>query len=330
MGKRPKRPSRTGSVRQRGERSWELRVYDSYARKTRTKTVTAHSRREAEDKLSDFVDEVRNGRTARAPSTLTVAQLADDWLRLKGPKVGHQTQQTYAYCVRVMKRHGIASIPVRSLQLRDIESFEADLFDKMAHDTVRTVMGALRMSLKRASRAGALPPDLSLEHLDTPRHRPRHRQIPHDALIHRFLDALASDHRDLALLLAFTGIRREEVCGLQVGDVNLQHPNGPRLTITRVVQRGGGKRLESGAKTDAGNRTLALGPDAAAILRRRIQLIHDRVGDDPRLFVFSPTPFFDDFYAVDSVTQFFRLTRREAGAKDAGVRSRRARRASAA
>lgn len=232
MGKRPKRPDRTGSVRRRADHSWELRVYDHYARKTRTKTVTAPSRREAEDKLSDFVSEVRNGRTTRLPSTLTVAQLTDDWLRLKVPKVGHQTQQTYAYCVRVVKHHGIASTPVRSLQLRDIESFEADLLHKMAPDTVRTVMGALRMALKRAGRDGSLPPDLSLEHLDTLRHRPRHREIPHDALVHKFLDSLAPDHRDLALLLALTGMRRAEVCGVQVGDVNLNHPNGPRLTIT--------------------------------------------------------------------------------------------------
>jgi len=65
-------------------------------------------------------------------------------------------------------------------------------------------------------------------------------------------------------LLAFTGMRRSEVCGLQWADLDLV---GGNVHVSRTLSAEGGKVSFRDTKTAASRRTVSLPPSAAVVLR---------------------------------------------------------------
>jgi integrase len=84
-------------------------------------------------------------------------------------------------------------------------------------------------------------------------------------------------------LVIGTGLRRGELLGLRWSDVALADPDGARLRVRETWVRGGAKT----PKSDAGERTIALGPRlAAALFDHRSRTAY--AGDGERVFC-SPT-----------------------------------------
>ena len=76
--------------------------------------------------------------------------------------------------------------------------------------------------------------------------------------------------RDLVLVLAFTGLRISEACGLQWRDFGLDANGRPTLRIERQFSDG---RYKPRAKTTAGNRTIVVAPQLAQrLLKLRAEL----------------------------------------------------------
>ncbi len=101
--------------------------------------------------------------------------------------------------------------------------------------------------------------------------------------------------RALWYLLATTGMRRGEVCGLRWGDVDTA--NG-LLSIRRSRVAAGAKTVESAPKTRRGRRTIALGPATLKVLgewhrvQRREHLRYSTVWEDADGHVFTHLVYF--------------------------------------
>jgi integrase len=83
----------------------------------------------------------------------------------------------------------------------------------------------------------------------------------------------------MVVTMVFAWLRRGELLGLRWRDVELAHPNGPRLHVRQTLVRG----HESQPKTDDGSRSIALATPVAEELFRHLQRSHYASPDD---FVF--------------------------------------------
>lgn len=130
--------------------------------------------------------------------------------------------------------------------------------------TVRRVHATLRSALTSARKGRLVTSNVATD-VDLPRVRPAEVQPWSGDELGAFLDAVGT-HRLSALfeVLAFTGLRRGEACGLRWRDVDLD--NGV-LTIRTQLVEVNGTVVEGKPKTRSGQRTAEIGPDTAAALR---------------------------------------------------------------
>lgn len=125
----------------------------------------------------------------------------------------------------------------------------------------QAVYSLIHAVLRRACRSRLIPWS-PVDALDKPEHTPE----PGRQLTDRDYEAAAPFVRqDLALSLAlFAGLRRGEICGLQWGDVDLQHGV---LHIRRQRQRVGGELIVQTPKSTSGSRDVPIAPELLPLLR---------------------------------------------------------------
>lgn len=114
--------------------------------------------------------------------------------------------------------------------------------------------------------------------------------------------------RAIFLVLVGTGLRRGEVLGLRWSKVHLADPDGPHLRVVETWVRDG----VDTPKSEAGERTIALGPRVASELfehRRRTSF----AGDDERVFC---SPMKGSAFDVVRFARTFRLALSRAGIDD--------------
>jgi integrase len=97
---------------------------------------------------------------------------------------------------------------------------------------------------------------------------PESRTVPISAIT-RLADAVPAKLRAAVLLGAWCALRREEVLGLQVGDVDLSDVDYPRLTIRRSWTRGRGV-LGAGPTKNGDERTVDVPTPAVDALRHHL------------------------------------------------------------
>jgi integrase len=259
-------------MRERSAGYWQLRVFEGTDPATGKKKYRSQyvrgGKRAAQTRLAALVAEVHHDRAA--PSGLTVFGLLEEWLS-HIDRIGRSPSTLHGY------RRLVDNLPRNFLALRAAAVTPRDLdvlYRTLGERGTRSPATVLRFhALLRAAFAQAVRWELvdrnPVERATAPRVlRPEIRPPTVEDVL-RVLDrAAASRSPEYALvfrLLAATGCRRGELCGLQWQDVDLTG-DPPRLLVRRAVVEIEGVLIVQGTKTHA-VRQVGIDMDTAEALR---------------------------------------------------------------
>ncbi len=277
-----RRPKGTGSIRDRDGRYQARFSYMDGTGKRRQRSETFDTRTKARSWLNERLAEVGSGRIADA-GTLTVGDYLQDWLGSLGMQ--QLEAATVSWYRSAVERHIIpvlGDVKLAKLSAVQIERFLADKAENGRLDgtgglgpaSVRRLQVTLHKSLDAAVRKGLLatnPVDLA-DSLKVPV-----RDVTLDVWtpeqLSAFIEAAQSDRLAAVWrLVAMSGLRRSELCGLQWPDIDL---DAGRFSVRRavVIVDGGPPRVKP-PKTARSRRTVDLDARTSAGLRewRRVQI----------------------------------------------------------
>jgi len=245
-----------GSIRQRGDRRWELRVSvgrDPVTKRYRyvSRSVTG-TKKEAHAVLAALVTEVAVGGGQHKGTDATVGELVEQWLELRRDTLSVTTYEAWLGKARFRLIPGLGSLSVRKLTVRDIDAFYRTLRkEKLSPSTIRQIHNVLAGALDQAVRWGwrvdnparwaTLPPARQAEV------RP---PAPADVMA-----AIEGADHELGLfvrLSAAAGTRRGEVAALRWPAVNFA---ARELTISKgLIESRTGGIIEKDTKTHQARR----------------------------------------------------------------------------
>ncbi len=274
-----KRKNGEGTIRLRTDGRWEGRVVIGYDEKglPKTKSVTAKTKGECEDKLKALREEL--GKAAeRLKPDMPFGEWMDFWYQnFCKPALRETTKASYESCIYKHIIPSVGRIPLNKLSQNDLQQFYAklkkngrlqysdtqgtELSDRMVRSCHARCNSALEKAIteclitKNPSHGCKLPPK-----------KGREMQILTSAEIGRFLArAKEEGYYEIFLLELSTGMRRGEIIGLKWNDFN--QANGT-LRIARAVVPAGSKIVIQPPKTKSSARTIVLPPYMTEILAR--------------------------------------------------------------
>jgi len=188
-----------------------------------------------------------------------------------------RTREEYDRIQRTYLAPILGALDVAAITPEDVQRCLVLAADRGGTRQAQAVFSLIHAVMRRACRSRLIlwnPVDA----LDKPEHTPEQGR----QLTDRDYDAAAPFIRqDLALSLAlFAGLRRGEICGLQWGDVDLQHGV---LQIRRQRQRVNGKLIVQTPKSAAGQRDVPIAPELLPLLRHSFRFF-------PKAFVVECSP----------------------------------------
>ncbi|MGO9197045.1 MAG: tyrosine-type recombinase/integrase [Acidimicrobiales bacterium] len=319
-----------GSLRQRGEGSWQLRVHvgrDPETGRKRYAERTFHgTKRQAERALAALVAESESMSPAIG-SSHTVERLLTEWLDLAGPSLSPRTVVVTKGYIDKAIVPAIGSIPVSRLTTVEIDRFYRQLAivggprRKYSPATIRRVHGILRRALSQGVRWGWIRQNPAVE-ASPPRVPLRELKPPTPGEVAKLFRIAQESDPTLAMfvvLAASTGARRGEVLALRWSDVELEKSS---VSIERGLVLAGDQLIEQGTKTHQ-SRRVALDGSTMALLRAHrgrmeelAPLCDGNLAADA--FVLSASPNGSVPLRPDSTTRAFRALCEKASVK--GVR----------
>ncbi len=262
-----------GSMREKRPGYWQLRVFEGAdpvtGKKEYRTQVFRGTKREAQNALAALVSQVNAG--VVKTRNCTVTELIDAWLA-HIENVGRSPSTLYNYR-RIVRQlpDGFKSLPLSKVTPKVVD----DLYRFLAKETGRKPATVLRFhAVLRAAFGQAVKWEwIERNPIDraTPPSVQRVELVPPavvDVLrvLERAAESKSPDHALIFRLLAATGCRRGEVCGLKWSDVQLEGEK-PRVVIRRAVLDIARKRIVQDTKTHA-IRPVGLDDGTAELLRR--------------------------------------------------------------
>jgi integrase len=262
-----------GHIRQRGERSWELKFdlgRDPLTGKRLSRFVSFQgTKREAQAELNRLLNRRDEG-TYVDPTKMSVAEYLEHWLTVDiERRVATKTAARHRGIVRHQLVPKLGHIPMRKLTAVHIEAAEADLQKQgyvkgrkagqaLTAQTVLHVHRTLSQALAHAVKTGVLFKNPASQ-VRPPRPQSQEIAILSKAEVATILrDAMALGTHSLylpILVAVTTGIRRGELLGLRWSDIDLKVA---RLTINQSLERLQGKTVFKAPKTRNSRRTITL------------------------------------------------------------------------
>jgi integrase len=311
-----------GTVRVRvnkdGSKSYVCQVKvgrDPGTGKQRVLTGTAKTERAAHRLLHDMINQSRDPE-ARTSDT-TVESVIEQWLATGGP-AGEATRQVYGGYIRLHVLPTLGAIPLRKLQVADMERWYAILRDKgLSPASIRKAHTIVRAALAQAVRWGWTSANVAA--LARPPLVPKAVvATPTPAAVRRILTAARLQDPELAVFLhvaAVTGARPGEVCGLRWSDIDADQRE---LFISRrIIEVKPEPKVQDLTKTGKTRRV----PLDAGTIDVLVQLRRDReqlagtvrTALVPEAYVFTDTIDGSGFWRPDSTSRRFRKLRVDHG-----------------
>ena len=257
----------TGSTELRYQMTVDAGVADSTGTRASKRTQLRrrfHTEKDARAALSKVLEEVSKG-TFVPSSTTTVEEACAEWLA--GRRIRESTKAAYTHALQPL-RDTYGGLAVQKLTKGHLDALVNDL---LAGSSVKPD-GQLRRPWKATSinpmlnlvsavltglvREGRLVRDVAALVDRAPRVHVEMQTFTEDE-VQRLLEASTADRNGHAWLLALSGLRRGELCGLRWNDVDLY---AGRLTINNTRVSVNGRVVEGPPKTEKSKRTLPLTP----------------------------------------------------------------------
>ena len=264
-----------GHIRQRGERSWELKFdlgRDPLTGKRLSRFVSFQgTKREAQAELNRLLNQ-RNEGTYVDPTKMSVAEYLEHWLTVDiERRVATKTAVRHRQIVKHQITPKLGHIPLRKLTAVHIEAAEADLQRQgyvkgrkagqgLTAQTVLHVHRTLSQALAHAVKTGVLFKNPANQ-VRPPRPASREIAILSKAEVATVLQAampLGTQESSLylpILVAVTTGIRRGELLGLRWSDIDLK---AGLMTVNQSLERLQGKTVFKAPKTRNSRRTITL------------------------------------------------------------------------
>jgi integrase len=267
-----------GSLRQRSEGSWELRVFagrDPLTARPQYVTKTFRGgKRAAERELAAMV----SGREASAPTaSMTVSEALERWFEHAEAALSPATVATVRVLIDSHLTPHVGSMPLRKLTPAKVDALYRLLQERggrkgkpLSPTTVQRVHNVFHRAMAQAVRWGWLPFN-PVSRATAPRRATRECRPPSPEDVLRILDRARAVNPPLAVYLlvaAATGARRSEVIALHWSDVDLEH--GSVLIGRGIVKARDGSLVEKDTKTHAARR-IALDTATVAVLKKHRQ-----------------------------------------------------------
>ncbi len=312
-----------GSMREKRPGYWQLRVFegtDPLTGKKRYRTkVFRGTKRQAQSALAVLVTEVDGG--VVEPKKCTVAELLDAWLD-HIEHVGRSPSTLYGYrrLVRQMPE-GFLGLPIGKVTPKVLDDLYRLLLKQTSRKpaTVLKFHSVLRAAFHQAVRWGWLERN-PVERATPPRVEQVETVPPVVADVLRVLDAAAASRNPenavVFRLVAATGCRRGEVCGLKWSAVDIDG-DMPRVMIRRGVLDIERQRIVRDTKNH-GVRWVGLDPETTELLRRHRERSYElgKVAGAPVTaddFVFPRSPGSDEPLPPNRIGQAWRRLCRQLG-----------------
>jgi len=257
-----KRPHGDGSIQKRGENSWRLRYYVGDVRHALTFRGT---RKEAAEKLRSLLADADKG-THVAPDKVTLRDWAAQWIGLKAAERQHKTVARYEDLLAKHVLPKLGERPIQQIKPIEIQLLYAEL--EMADRTKHHIATVLKACLQAAVDIGKVLQTNPAAAIKKPSAEDSDIGI---ALEQEKIAALVEGFRgstlfDLTFLVAFTGMRREEVLALRWSDFD---PAAKTLKIERALTYTPKHGLEFKVpKSKRSRRTVTIDDTLVALLLR--------------------------------------------------------------
>jgi integrase len=259
-----------GAIRKRGKQ-YVIQYYDAAGRR-RWETIGPNLH-EARQVLAERMWERRNAkfRLDRQPITMKefVAKWDDDYVTVQ-VRLGRMKESSAESCRSRLRLHVVPFFGPMRLDVVTLphvrEFMKALLAKELSPKTVLNVMVVLKVMLKHAVQWGYLDANPA-QYAERPRGEKQEMQILTPPEIRRLLDAADESVRTLILCAVLTGMRRGELLGLRLEDVDLE---GRRIFVRRALWRG--KFVTP--KSRRSRRTIDLAPTLRVALARLPSRFH--------------------------------------------------------
>lgn len=245
--------------------------------KRRQQTRTFNGKRQAERELARILNEVNQGSYA-GPSRKTVGEYLDEWLRSAVRGKAANTVSAYRHGIAPAKEQ-LGAKPLQKLTTTDVE----DLVDWMLTEgrkrggkpgtplsprSAQITLGKLKTALDDAVHRRLVPFNVAAP-VKCPAQVKTKRTPWTPDEVRTFLATAREDRLHAPMLLSLIGMRPEEVCGLRwAEDVDLDAETLAISNVrTLVWTEHGGRVVEKGPKTEAGERALPLPGSVVGALR---------------------------------------------------------------
>lgn len=261
-----------GNITRRGKNSWRLK-FEAEADPSgirRTRYVTVRGRRQdAERELTGLLAQADAG-TLVEPRKTTIAQYVRSWLDGVNdltPKTLERYRELTEHQI-VPTLGGIALQKLRPVHIREWHAVILKAGGKHGRPlSARTVGHAHRVlhrALQRAVENETLSRNVATS-ISPPKVEEREVEILEAGQVATVLHQLhGHELYPIAALALATGMRRGELLGLQLGDLDL---NGVSLRVERSLEETAGGLRFKAPKTKHGRRTISLPPSAVSDLR---------------------------------------------------------------
>jgi integrase len=309
-----------GSLRERRPGVWELIVQlprdASTPRGKQLSRTVRGTKREAQRALAALVTEVSTGRISS--STMSLADLLERWLDHVSEQLSPTTVREYRRLVKKLISPDLGKLTLRRISTQRLDTYYATLARErgLSPASVRHVHAVMRGALGQAVRWGWIPANPAAA-ASPP--RLRRREISPPAIADARTLLVAADDHDpdfgaLIRVLAATGARRGEVCGLRWSDLDRR---AGTLSIRRSVASVAGGTVVKDTKTHSARR-IALDPETLSVLDAHRQRLERRaalcrVALDQDGFVFTATLDGSQPLHPDTITGAFGRICRRAG-----------------
>lgn len=240
---------------------------------------TSDKKKECEQMAKEF--EV-NRKYQKLPTGMTVSEAIQKYIDLKSNILSPSTIRAYRI-IQKSKYPLIGHIRLNKLTNEMIQSEINQEAAKHSPKYIRNIYALLTASLEMFA------PEFHT-HFSYPDCRKKDISIPSAADINALLAASPSDDQSLAVkLAAFLGLRRGEICGLHVDDIDLWNE---KISVRRsVVLTPEKKWIEKVPKTKAGRRDLLI----PAVLRADLEKAVEGKAHSDKLLSISPSQISDSF-----------------------------------